>query len=184
LSAIALGFGACVVLLAGFVEIAGGVAISPLVYLLAATVPSAFAAEALVLDPSRRRFLGTALAGLVFGVALLTLYAVPWNSRKPFLRDLDRIREGMSREEVERIMAGYIRGTGWPASPFEDGNPVGSVVEAPSGERIPCRVSDSGELAIEGAMVFRHSEEPAYDSDWGVIHFRDGRVVAVRFMPD
>jgi hypothetical protein len=91
-------------------------------------------------------------------MALLALHLVPWTSRKPFLAQLDRVRVGMTPAEVEAIMGDYRRGTGWRV-----GNDV---------------------LAPEDAMVFRHSDDARFNSDWGVVRFAEGRVVEVRFDPD
>jgi hypothetical protein len=33
-------------------------------------------------------------------------------------------------------------------------------------------------------MVYRHTSEGWGDSDWGEIHFEEGRVVEIRFLPD
>ena len=38
---------------------------------------------------------------------LVVFYVTPWSTRKPFLRKFNRIHEGMSREEVIQMMAGY-----------------------------------------------------------------------------
>ncbi len=119
----------------------------------------------IALDPSRRRTIRTT-AGLLLVVATLAvLHLVPWSSRKPFLNCLNRIQVGMTQAEVERIMADYMRGTGWPANRLADANAV-------------------GEFAIANSIVFRHSNDGDFDSDWGVVSFRDGKVVSVEFMPD
>lgn len=87
-------------------------------------------------------------------------------SRTRFLRDLYSIRPGMTPDQVRRIMAGYNEGTGWPPNLLVD------------------RVEPSGEFTVPGAIVFRHSDEPQYNSDWGVVSFKNGRVTQVRFDPD
>ncbi len=43
-------------------------------------------------------------------LSLVILYFIPWNSRKPFLRDLEKVRIGMTMPEVETIMDGYMKG--------------------------------------------------------------------------
>ncbi len=47
--------------------------------------------------------------GLLAGMLglLLVLYITPWSTRKPFLRQFNRIHEGMTRQEVAQVMAGY-----------------------------------------------------------------------------
>lgn len=95
------------------------------------------------------------MAGLCAAIALL--FFVPWSSRKPFVRALDSIRPGMTEAEVRHRMAGYKTGTGW----FIPGQ--------------------AEEVAPPGSIVFRHSDEPAFNADWGVVTFVAGRVVSVRF---
>lgn len=106
-------------------------------------------------------------AVLGFVVALGVLWVVPWTPRKAFLRDLDRVELGMTRAEVEEVMSGYIRGTGWPAGPLD------AQGHAPPGE-----------LRVHQAEVFRHSTTGDFDSDWGVVYFENDRVRAVEFLPD
>lgn len=57
---------------------------------------------------------------LVLFSTLAALHYVPWTSRKPFLRDLDRIRAGMTEAQVRHIMNRYLEGTGWPASSLDN----------------------------------------------------------------
>jgi hypothetical protein len=52
------------------------------------------------------RSLGAALA--MFLLAMGMLHLVPWNSRKRFLRDLNRIKPGMSLTDVEVMMSPYV----------------------------------------------------------------------------
>ena len=54
---------------------------------------------------------------LAIAACLLALYFVEWTTRKPFLRDLARVRIGMTEAEVRQVMAGYMEGTGWPVIP-------------------------------------------------------------------
>ncbi len=130
---------------------------------------------AVVLDPRRERLVFTLGWTGVLCLALTILYAVPWTSRKPFLRDLDRVSVGMTPLEVDKIMAPYIRGTGWPRNPFvEVRSPSSGTIDAPRG----------AELQIADSVVFRHSNEAAFNSDWGVVTFRNGVVSKVDFMPD
>lgn len=117
--------------------------------------------------------------GRILAFALLTaltalLYMVPWTSRKPFLRDLGSIRPGMSEAEVRQIMRGYIEGTGWPASPASAERENAGYGQAAAPEP----------LALPGSLVFRHSTNGAFNSDWGVVALENGRVTRVRFDPD
>jgi hypothetical protein len=107
------------------------------------------------------------LASLV--VALLTIGTINWDTRKPFLRDLYRIREGMTAAQVEQIMGGYMSGGGVPA-----GSP---------GIRLDGRLVEPGATAT-GTISYRHTNEGWGDSDWGVVTFGEGRVVDVWFDSD
>jgi hypothetical protein len=88
------------------------------------------------------------------------LYFIPWTSRKPFLRDLYAIRPGMTVEEVRKRMAGYMEGTG---------------ITMPNTNQ---------EFTVGGALVFRHSNDGAFNADWGIVSFQNGKVVSVQFDPD
>lgn len=117
----------------------------------------------------------------VLGICLAwMLFVVPWNTRKPFLRDLDRIEVGMSEQEVRAIMDGYMVGTGWPTpgrgDPVTDGSGAGAVRFA--------TIENSGELELAGAIVFRHSNDGAYNADWGIVQLERGRVASVEFSGD
>ena len=81
-------------------------------------------------------------------------------------------------------MAGYIRGTGWPADPFGDGRGAESLTEVSTGASYQVEPAPNGELAIRHSIVFRHSDDGRFNSDWGVVTFRDDKVVSVQFMPD
>jgi hypothetical protein len=94
------------------------------------------------------------------------LYLTPWSSRNAFLKDLYSIKPGMTVTEGQVIMRGYIPGTGFPSNPLAETSGPG------------------GELTIQGALVFRHSQEPANNADWGIVNLRDGRVTSVEFSAD
>jgi hypothetical protein len=118
-------------------------------------------------------------------VSLAILYAIPWNSRKPFLRDLAKVEFGMTEAEVEAIMGHYMKGTGWPAPDFwERSSGPGQLAVASSGITFATSVSPSGELALDDSIVYRHSDKGAFNSDFGVVTFEDGRVVSTTFLPD
>jgi hypothetical protein len=102
-------------------------------------------------------------------VALLTIGTINWNSRKPFLRDLYRIKEGMTAAQVEQTMGDYMTGGGVPA-----GSP---------GIRLDGRLIEQGATAT-GTISYRHTNEGWGNSDWGVVTFEGGRVVDVWFSPD
>lgn len=98
-------------------------------------------------------------------VVLLSIRFINWNSRKPFLRDLYRIKEGMIPVQVEQLIGGYIRGGGRP-------------VDTPATE-----LDERGEI-VRGTVTYRHTDESWGDSDWGVVVFEDGRVKETLFLPD
>ena len=106
-----------------------------------------------------------ALLLLPFLLVVFSVRFVDWNSRKPFLRDLYSIKEGMTPAQVERIMGAYIEGGGRP-------------LDSPANE-----VDERGEM-VTGTVTYRHTDEGWGDSDWGVVTFENGRVVDVEFLPD
>lgn len=119
-----------------------------------------------------------------FGVAvamMAALHFVPWTTRKPFLRDLDRVQAGMTEAEVRRIMARYLEGTGWPAMP--QGGP-GTLTDLGSGGTHRTTVSTNGDMALRDSLVFRHSTDGRFNSDWGIVKMDGGRVTGVSFSPD
>lgn len=122
------------------------------------------------------------LAVVIAGVA--ALYFVDWSTRKPFLRDLDRVQVGMTEAEVRRIMGRYMEGTGWPAIPGSSTNAPGTLNVVGSEARYAAEASSTGQLVIRDALVFRHSNDGAFNSDWGIVSLADGRVVKVEFSPD
>ena len=123
-----------------------------------------------------------AFAGVVAFIA--ALYFVPWSSRKPFLHDLYSIQPGMSEADVRRIMGRYMEGTGWPA--VYGGSPAGSgtLTDLGTGATHATGTTSSGEMTIQSSLVFRHSTDGAFDSDWGIVEFKDGRVTGVSFSAD
>lgn len=108
------------------------------------------------------------IVGLL-AVALVSVRAIHWNSRKPFLKDLYRVKEGMSAAQVEQIMGGYMTGGGVPL-----GSP---------GPRLDGRLDEQKDM-MAGTISYRHTNEGWGDSDWGIVTLKDGRVVEVQFLPD
>jgi hypothetical protein len=137
----------------------------PVAWWLYLIVAAMFAAGLLRRRPPRQQ-LGRLLSLAAICLVMAVLYVVPWSSRSAFLKRLYSIRPGMTVNEAKAVMVGYIEGTGWPA------NPLAESRESPR------------EFAIQGAIVFRHSDDPAYNSDWGIVYFREGRVTGVEFSPD
>lgn len=110
--------------------------------------------------------------------AIIVLWKVPCSSghsssRHQFLKDLERIRAGMTLPEVDEVMSGHIKGVSekWP--PF-----MGKA------DTLKETTDKNGNLTYEGSLIYRHSDEAAFDSDWGIVKFRNGRVVDVEFAPD
>jgi hypothetical protein len=133
-----------------------------------------------ILLPNR---LTVGAAVLVVG-CLLACLLVPWTSRKPFLQRLHTIRPGMTESQVRQIMAGYKEGTGWPAAPGQHIGTAGTLQEVGSGASFRTTTGTNGNLALAESLVFRHSDDARFNSDWGVVGFKDGRVVRVEFLPD
>lgn len=139
------------------------------VYLRFAVVYAAFWATVLLLllwgAPVRQKL--TALA--LLAVALLIIGTINWNSRKPFLRDLYRVKEGMTVAQVDQIMGHYMTGGGvYPGSP---------------GVRLDGKLAEVGPGAT-GTISYRHTNEGWGNSDWGIVAFENGHVIDVSYCPD
>jgi hypothetical protein len=119
----------------------------------------------LVGAPVRHKLLSLGLLAVI----MVSARFVHWDSRKPFLKDLFRVKEGMTVAQVEQIMGGYMTGGGIP-------------VGAPA-PQLCGRLAEYGPQAT-GTIVYRHTNEGWGDSDWGVVALREGRVVDVEFSPD
>jgi hypothetical protein len=100
-------------------------------------------------------------------IVLFSVRFVDWTSRKPFLKDFARIKEGMTSVQVDRIMEGYIRET--------DGGPP-----VPEGAY---ELNEQGQI-VSGSVTFRHTDKGWGDSDLGVVTLRRGRVSETEFLPD
>jgi len=89
----------------------------------------------------------------------------------------------MTQAQVAEIMSPYMTGTNWPAS-VKSGE-TSTLTDAVSGAQYPITASETGELAIKDSVVYRwYDKDGDFDSDWGVVRFKDGKVVDVDFMPD
>lgn len=150
---------------AGFVEIVLAAPLGPSYYAVALALCAVGTATAIVADPLAARKTRWIASFATVCLVLLTMHLLPWTSRKPFLQDLSKVQQGMHRTEVESLMAGYLRGTGWPKSPFGPPN-------------------ESAEYEISNSIVFRHSDHGDFNSDWGVVRFEDDHVVSVEFLAD
>jgi membrane protein implicated in regulation of membrane protease activity len=123
-------------------------------------------------------------AFVVVSALIGLLYLVPWTSRKPFLRDLYSIEIGMDEAQVRQIMDGYIEGTGWPVRVPGATQDVQQVIDPMGGGTYATAPTAAGEMGIADSIVFRHSTDAHFNSDWGIVKFQDGRVVDVSFSPD
>ncbi|RPH53351.1 MAG: hypothetical protein EHM89_20210 [Acidobacteria bacterium] len=107
-----------------------------------------------------------------------------------FLRDLDRIKVGMADADVRRILGRYMEGTGWPSVPpgvfpvQPKATDSQSRMLTADGTHYPIASSPTGEMVVRDSLVFRHSNESYYNSDFGIVTFWAGRVVGVHFSPD
>lgn len=105
------------------------------------------------------------LVALVTITILIGMTQTDWNSRKPFLRDLNRVELGMDIQEVTTIMEDYISDTSPPLGPI-------------SGSFSP------SEFSMIDTLIYRHTNQGWGNSDWGVITFTEGKVNQVKFYPD
>jgi hypothetical protein len=137
-------------------DIAAAASLNPFIsggFALTALALSMFILDSL--SVKQRLVLAGVLVSAVFAVRF-----VNWDSRKPFLRDFNQVQLGMTAEEVDQVMVGYIKYT----SPF-------------------AATSFEGEVQM-GAVSYQHTTEGWGDSDIGQITFAGGRVVATTFYPD
>lgn len=132
----------------------------------------------------RLRAVKAALHGL-FLLTIAGMWFFPISSRQPFLRDLASVKIGMTSTQVNAVMGKYAKGTGWPANPFAAKSPgTDTLTELRSGSTHPTQTNRQGQMELIGSTTYRHSDEGEYNSDWGVVSFKKGRVVKVEFMPD
>jgi hypothetical protein len=144
-----------------------GLAVS--VYVTFVVVYAAFWVLVGALLLARRPRREKALILVLCAVVLLSVRFVDWNSRKPFLRDFDRVKVGMTESQVDQIMHGYMKEYG--------GGPP------PSLRAYEPQFDEQGNI-VTGWVTYRHTDEGWGNADWGEITFEDGRVVEKRFLPD
>lgn len=156
----------------------------PVSWWLYLPVVLAFAAGLIRPIPVRSQ-LGRVGALAAFIALVATLYFVDWTTRKAFLRDLARVRVGMAEAEARQIMGRYMEGTGWPANPLATSTSASSTLtDIGSRSQYSTAKSPSGEMVIRDSLVFRHSIDGRFNSDWGIVSLSRGRVVRVDFSPD
>ncbi|HYG33568.1 MAG TPA: hypothetical protein VEC99_02210 [Clostridia bacterium] len=156
----------------------------PVAWWLYLPVAMVFVVTLVRIAPLRSQRLRIGVLIAILG-AIAALYFVNWTSRKPFLRDLARVRVGMTEAEVRQIMGRYMVGTGWPLPPFDAStSATGTTVRMNGSSQYSGEASSTGELALRDALVFRHSNDGAFNSDWGIISVSNGRVAKVEFSAD
>ena len=106
--------------------------------------------------PVKQRFL---LTGVLISAVFAVRY-IDWDSRKPFLRDFNQIQLGMTAEEVDELMADYIKNV----SPFVN-------------------TSTEGEVQM-GTVSYHYTNEGWDVANTGQITFAGGHVIAATFYPD
>lgn len=134
--------------------------------------------------------------------AVLVLPFVPWHPRKLFAQRLRSLDAGMTVDQVESVMGGYVRGMGakWavpdgPPPPVADADAAEDPADeahlrrrvAAAQERyVPPGYGNAFERAhFSGPMTYRWNDrDGAYDSDFGIVRFDGGRVVKVEFLRD
>jgi hypothetical protein len=160
---------------ARFLLTAAGVPIARWHYFAAgfAAVGLIAARTAFIAAASRRRAL---LIGGAFAVAMIGTVGAPWTSRDFFLMDFQRLRPGMTQEQVDTTMQKYMRGTGVRSLPGIDTIHTGSQSLASD--------ADAAMLTPRGCEVYRHSNEGLWNADWGTVCYQAGRVVSTDFSPD
>jgi len=101
------------------------------------------------------------------------------DSRDDFLKLLSKVTPGMTKEEVGKLFHTYKKGTNWPYSP----SPSMDIIGSQKGT-YDLDTSKKDQMTLKGCDVYRHSDDPKYDSDWGIICFKDNKVNWVDFAPD
>lgn len=169
--------------------------LSPIGWVLALAPVTILALLSLMpLDRTKPSTRGMSWGAFLLGVLVVL---VPWNPRKRFVHDVFSVRAGMSFDEVEAVMAGYIRGAGaqwqFPQSPAPRVREPGDPEDAAGAERAravvdayrePEDLDDEERRHFTGNMIYRWSTSAEYNADWGQVAFRNGRVVKVEFLPD
>ena len=144
-------------------------------HLVAALVILGMAAPLMVL----RFHWSQAVAAVVLVAGIYAVSLIPWTTRKPFLRDLARVKLDMTLEQVEGIMSAYQTGAGWGGTQSEIPGVTftGARKTGYSGQTDP-------DGTFTGSITFRHSDLAMYKGDFGVVTLRQGKVVGVGFPPD
>lgn len=131
----------------------------------------------------RSRWVKLTIASLLI-VCIAVLYTTNWTTRKPFLRDLSKVKTGMTEHEARKIMQRYIEGSGFPANPLQSVNTTGTMQIVGSGTVFNTAATTTGELAISDSLIFRHATSGDFDADWGIVTLKGGVVTGTSFSPD
>ena len=112
----------------------------------------------LILRQHPKRYKLSLLA--IFLTAILVIYSIDWNSRKPFLRDFHRIEIGMAATQVDQMMDDYIKFIG----PTTQLNAQGDVVA--------------------GKISYRHTRQGWGDSDVIMLTIESGQIIEISYYPN
>ena len=191
LAVVSVAFSAAFVAVALFFDVFG----AGRVPLLTLGIAGVFGVPALIAAlVSQRRWARIACAAVWTVVVVLVL--TPWHPRQRFVRDLDSVRPGMTVDEVEAILGKYVKGSGWviPAGPPPmvrgpddpvDEDAARRAAEAQAAYVPPAYPAGDERAHATGTMTYRWcTTGAAFNSDWGQVTFKDGRVVQVEFLPD
>ena len=120
-----------------------------------------------------------AVAAVVLVAGIYAVSLIPWTTRKPFLRDLARVKMDMTLKQVEGIMSAYQTGAGWGGAQSEI---PGVTFTSARKTGYAGKIGPDG--TFTGSITFRHSDLTIYKGDFGVVNFRQGKVVGIGFPPD
>ena len=112
----------------------------------------------LILRQHPKRYKLSLLA--IFLTAILVIYSIDWNSRKPFLRDFHRIEIGMTATQVDQMMKNYIKFIG----PTTQLNAQGDI--------------------LAGKISYRHTRQGWGDSDVIILTIENSQIVEISYYPD
>lgn len=96
----------------------------------------------------------------LFMTVLVSTRFVDWNSRKPFLKDLDQVHVGMKETQADQIMAAYLK------------------------EPSPLAKVDHRGQVLSGAVNYRHTTAAWGNSEVGILTFEDRRIIGTDFLHD
>jgi hypothetical protein len=100
------------------------------------------------------------LVVILLAAVLFSIRLIDWNTRKPFLKDLARVRLGTPVAQADELMGDYVKSGG-------------TLTQADEQGRI-----------VSGTIAYRHTTEGWGNSDAGVLTIAGGRVVGVQYLPD